>query len=232
MSEEDNDTRPVLPLDKDDEPGGTGETDESDDSALQPGGAEETDESSVKSDTESVRRNVGSWLLAPVAVVMVLLCLQRWASVSFGLGGIFAGEVYHLYLNGFGVVSTDISDAPKAPGNGSSLGAWLVCGFALVLLVAGVLRGLRRFSRPAGIASVVAAVGQIASVVYSAIVVHSQSGDFFHTIARNASLSGIRVTFSVGWALWLELLFGFLALALAIGVLVRARNPDALRIRL
>ncbi|NYJ73142.1 hypothetical protein [Allobranchiibius huperziae] len=193
------------------------------------------DSTTVAADDEQAApagRNIGSWLLVPVAVVMVLLCWGQWAVVAFHLNGVFSGNLFHIRLNGFGDLGTDVADAPPVPGHASSLGGWLVCICAAVLLVAGVLRGLRRFAGPAGIAAVVAALAQIAVVIYSAVVVNSQSGGFYSKLASNAKASGITVTFSVGWGLWLELLLGFLALALAVGVLVRERNADVLRIRL
>ncbi|MBO1765484.1 hypothetical protein [Allobranchiibius sp. GilTou38] len=182
--------------------------------------------------TAPVGRNVGSWLLVPIALVMVLLCFATWASIAFGLSGVFTGQEFHLYLNGFGSVSTDLPNAGAAPGHGPSLGAWLVCGSAAVLLMAGALRGLRIWSGPAGIVAAVAALAQIAAVIFSAVRVNNQSGDFFDKVAGNARALGNRATFSVGWGLWIELLVGFLALAIAVGVLVRERNADLLRIRL
>ena len=177
-------------------------------------------------------RNIGSWLLVPVALVMVLLCRGQWAVVAFHLSGVFSGDLFHLYLNGFGSIGTDVTDPPAVPGHAPSLGGWLVCVSAVVLLVAGALRGLRRLPGPAGVVAVVAALAQIAVVIYSAVVIDSQSGSFYGKLAGNARASGITVTFSVGWGLWIELLLGFLALALAVGVLVRERNADVLRIRL
>lgn len=195
----------------------------------------EVDDTEVVEDAEKkapAGRNIGSWLLVPVALVMVLLCFGKWSTVAFHLSGAFSGDLFHIYVNGFGALGTDVPDPPPVPGHASSLGAWLVCVCAAALLVAGALRGLRRFAGPAGIAAVVAALAQIAVVIYSAVVVNTQSGGFYGKLASNAKASGITVTFSVGWALWIELLLGFLALALAVGVLVRERNADVLRIRL
>lgn len=188
---------------------------------------EQVDEQDAEDDA-SVRRSFGPWLLLPIALAMVLLCLQRWGSVAFPLGGVFAGQTFHLFVNGFGSVSTDLTNAGAAPGSGPVIGGWLICVFAVLLLVSGVLRGLGRFPRPANISMILAAVAQIITTIWSAVLVTSQSGGFYSNIAKSYKGSDVRVTFSVGWALWLELLFGFAALAVGVGVLVRERNADVL----
>lgn len=180
---------------------------------------------------EAVRRTIAPWLLVPIALAMVLLCLQHWSSQEFVLTGTAANATQHIYVNGFGAVSTDIAGAQSANGNGPSLGGWVVAGCAVLLLLAGVLRGLGKFARPASTAAVVAAVVQIVVVIYSALVVNAKSGDFYSGMVENAKAIGIQVTFSVGWGLWLELLFGFAALAVAIGLVVRERNADILLVR-
>ncbi|MEO8850582.1 MAG: hypothetical protein ABI360_02525 [Allobranchiibius sp.] len=194
--------------------------------------AAETQQQAADGDVDdAVRRTIGPWLLVPIALAMVLLCLQHWSTQTFVLSGAAANSTKHIYVNGFGAVSTDIAGADASNGNGPSLGGWMVLGCAVVLLLAGVLRGLGKMSRPAPVAALVAAVVQIASVIYSALVVNAQSGDFYSKMVDNARAIGLQVTFSVGWGLWLELLFGFAALAVAIGVLVRERNVDILLVR-
>ncbi len=180
---------------------------------------------------EAVRRSIGPWLLVPIALAMALLCLQHWSTQTFVLSSAAAASSKHIYVNGFGAVSTDIAGADASNGNGPSLGGWLVLGCGVVLLLAGVFRGLDKLPRSAPIAAIAAAVVQIAVVIYSALVVNAQSGDFYSKMVDNARAIGIQITFSVGWGLWLELLFGFAALAVAIGVLVRERNVDILLVR-
>ena len=180
---------------------------------------------------EAVRRTIAPWLLVPIALAMVLLCLQHWSAQEFVLTGAAANTTNHIYVNGFGAVSTDIPGAQAASGNGPSLGGWVVVGCAVLLLLAGVLRGLGKFARLGSIAALVAAVLQIVVVIYSALVVNAKSGDFYSQMVDNARAIGIQVTFSVGWGLWLELLFGFAALAVAIGMVVRERNADILLVR-
>lgn len=166
------------------------------------------------------------------AVATILLCLGTFASIAYRLGGVFQGEVYHVYVNGFGAVSTDLPGAKPAPVSGPSLGAWVMCAFAAVLIVVAVLRWKRPASQWVLAVAIAAALGQVVTAIYGAVVVFSQVGDFYSKLALNALALGSPATFSVGWATWVQLLLSFVILALAVGALVQDRNEGVRLIRL
>ncbi len=174
-------------------------------------------------------------LLLPIGVGMVALCLGRWASISFD--GKLLGR-FHIYLTGFGSVSTDVADADIGTVDGPKAAAFVLVVIGVLLALAGlaqVLLSLDAASRsdlPVGRVRRVlsyAAVGlsllELLVVIYAAIRVHSRSGAFFDRLDQLAKVSaGIQTTVSVGWALWVELLLGFLALAVSIGALAAIRS--------
>lgn len=181
---------------------------------------------------QSKRRFILPVFLALAAVAAVLLTLGNWASISYGFLGAFAGNTFHLYVNGFGALSTDLPGAEAAVINGPSLIGWLMCGCAAVLFIAAVARALRPQLQRFLVMSIAAAIAQIALAIYQASVVHSHAGKFYSQLDLNAKLMQAPATFSVGWAVWVELLLGFVILAVAVVALVKDHNRGIPLIRL
>lgn len=189
-------------------------------------------EDDASSPARSRRRFILPAFFAVSALVVVLLCLGKWASISYGFRGAFAGSTFHLYVNGFGALSTDLPGAGAAPGKGPSLVGWLMCGCAVVLLIAAVARALRPKLQRFLVLAIAAAVAQIAVAIYAATVVHGHVGTFYSQLDLNAKLMQAPATFAVGWAIWVELLLGFVILAAAVAALVKDRNNGIPLIRL
>lgn len=193
---------------------------------------EETDEDDATSPGRSKRRFLLPAFFAVAAVVVGLLTLGKWASISYGFRGAFAGNTFHLYQNGFGALSTDLPGAGAAPGQGPSIFGWLMCLCAGVLLIAAVARvllpGLQRFL----VLAIAAAIGQIVVAIYAASLVYAHAGGFYSKLDLNAKLMQAPATFSVGWAIWVEMLLGFVILAVAVAALVKDRNKGIRLIRL
>lgn len=195
-------------------------------------GTEVTDADEVGPTTGTKRRFVLPAFFVVAAVVAGLLTLGKWASISYGFGGAFAGSTFHLYQNGFGALSTDLPGAGAAPGQGPSIFGWLICGCAVVLVIAAVARALRPGMQRFLVLAIAAAVGQIVVAIYAAVLVNAHAGGFYSQLELNAKLMQAPATFSVGWAIWVELMLGFVTLAFAVAALVKDRNGGTPLIRL